>query len=1214
MQACGAAHAAIYVVNTTDVDLPQHNMALANCDANPMLVGDQCTLRAAIMLANASTGPHTIVLPLNSTITLTQSGSGGAETGDLDILQPMTITGAPAGFPQDYATLPRIQAQFADRLFDVTQNVAVTFRGLTLADGAPAGLAGTNGGAIRITASGAQIEVDRVRFTGNSANVGAAVSNGGTLTIDRSDFVLNQAFEVASAIQTTSTGSTTLRRSSVRNNRNHGVTFEALNVATGGTLVLENSYLDGTNFPIDAPPSSGIRANRPAMLTLRNATFTGFTSRALDLVGDGATQVRVYNSILAGSGETDCSLSVLAGPAPDLAFEWNLIQQSACGAAVGASNRLGVPAFLGSAQPSSNRFFTFRTPQFDSQAIDSGALPDAPGSDPLRLCLAADMLDTPRPVDGNADGIPRCDIGSIEASSSSSSTYVVNVYDEDLVDATPGDDICDVDLITPGPQCTLRAAVMEANAKPGPDRIVFGGGGGARMINLTRAGVAGGADLGDLDVNEQLSIEGVGHPDAPASVQITAVPGDRVFDVSLPAGQAFRLGDVRVAGGVADSGGGVRVAATLAEFERVDFFGNQATSNGGGLWASGDQLVVRDSHFDYGQAADQGAGIHSIASLTRIENSSMQRNAGGAALSVAGTASMEVVNSTLHANSAGIRASAVASVDVRASTIANNDQVGLQVVSGVSAPAVAVRGTVFAGNLQPCQFVGFVAAGNAREYNRVDVFNAACAPVGSGSSVGDAMLAPASRLDTGRVSRYLVPLHGSALIDAIPGDAGPLLCAGKDQRGLDRPIDGDGNGDARCDIGAVELTAQEAGPRQFVVNVDFDEQDSDPGDGICRIWQGDDFCSLRAAVMEANALPGADLIILPPSATPYQLTNAALGGPPDASGGLRISDGVTIRGTQNDAANRPTIQANHFDRIFEIVGVHTPVIIQGLRLAGGQTLEDGGAIKVLNSSAVTLRQLEIHDNSALTGGGALAASSATMLILDSDLHHNTSNVEGGAIRAESSYLTLRRSSIRENAVDDVDLAARAALYATGIGLTLALNSTFSGNVGTAMRIDGGDLSVNNTTIVGNSRRGIEFSRLDDRVLVVRNTVLSGNGLGACALIGMGNAAIATDGYNLTQGIGCQLLAAGTSNIADNGPVLGPMIASPDGYSAYHVPLAGSALRDAGHPDISALGCESSDQRGTPRPIDGDDDGIARCDIGAIEAALATSPLFANGFE
>ena len=47
----------------------------------------------------------------------------------------------------------------------------------------------------------------------------------------------------------------------------------------------------------------------------------------------------------------------------------------------------------------------------------------------------------------------------------------------------------------------------------------------------------------------------------------------------------------------------------------------------------------------------------------------------------------------------------------------------------------------------------------------------------------------------------------------------------------------------------------------FTVNSAVDRTDATPGDGICRTSQG--VCSLRAAIIEANALPGEDVITIP---------------------------------------------------------------------------------------------------------------------------------------------------------------------------------------------------------------------------------------------------------------------------------------------------------------------------------------------------------------
>jgi CSLREA domain-containing protein len=48
----------------------------------------------------------------------------------------------------------------------------------------------------------------------------------------------------------------------------------------------------------------------------------------------------------------------------------------------------------------------------------------------------------------------------------------------------------------------------------------------------------------------------------------------------------------------------------------------------------------------------------------------------------------------------------------------------------------------------------------------------------------------------------------------------------------------------------------------FIVNSSVDAVDANPGDGICQtVTPGQ--CTLRAAVQEANALAGADMITLP---------------------------------------------------------------------------------------------------------------------------------------------------------------------------------------------------------------------------------------------------------------------------------------------------------------------------------------------------------------
>src|SRR5690606_6665725 len=121
-------------------------------------------------------------------------------------------------------------------------------------------------------------------------------------------------------------------------------------------------------------------------------------------------------------------------------------------------------------------------------------------------CADVDIRGELRPQDGHLDGEPDCDAGSFELTHPDSAIHWVNIA-EDLPDAGPGDGLCDADESTEGPQCSLRAAVMEANARPGLDAIRFSTD-LPESIELALEDEAGpGAAGGDLDVTDSVLID-----------------------------------------------------------------------------------------------------------------------------------------------------------------------------------------------------------------------------------------------------------------------------------------------------------------------------------------------------------------------------------------------------------------------------------------------------------------------------------------------------------------------------------------------------------------------------------------------------------------------------------------------------------------------------------------------------------------------------------
>jgi CSLREA domain-containing protein len=178
----------------------------------------------------------------------------------------------------------------------------------------------------------------------------------------------------------------------------------------------------------------------------------------------------------------------------------------------------------------------------------------------------------------------------------------------------------------------------------------------------------------------------------------------------------------------------------------------------------------------------------------------------------------------------------------------------------------------------------------------------------------------------------------------------------------------------------------------FVVTTTADAVDTDPGDGVCAIEGGG--CSLRAAILEANALPGADLITLP--AGVYTLSIPGVGDDDGVTGDLDVSDTVVIEG---DAAATTIVDGGGIDRVFDL-GADTT--IRRLTIRGGNAAtngENGGGVRAtplppVEAMTVVLEDVIVTGNDASNGGGIANELGSALVLRRSTLTDNSATVGG----------------------------------------------------------------------------------------------------------------------------------------------------------------------------------------------------------------------------
>jgi hypothetical protein len=407
---------------------------------------------------------------------------------------------------------------------------------------------------------------------------------------------------------------------------------------------------------------------------------------------------------------------------------------------------------------------------------------------------------------------------------------------------------------------------------------------------------------------------------------------------------------------------------------------------------------------------------------------------------------------------------------------------------------------------------------------------------------------------------------------------------------------------------ALVLLAGTGQAATFNVNSESDAPDSDPGDGVCqRVGAGPGVCTLRAAIMEANELDGADQINLTAGHT-YALTR---NGQDDSAlnGDLDIQDSVNI--IFFASGERPIVDANGHERAFEIHGGNVTML--GFDITGGEATlpgdSAGGGVAInFDAGNVLFSLMRFHGNTSCHGGGLYNDGPQTR-VTGSEFFDNIQGGDGcgtstaAGIRNRGT-LMVETSSIYDN--DGTGISSGIVTPATD-GILTVHNSTISQNTGSGINTNNEQpaqdqvTELRNVTIAGNAGIGLRIGGVST-ALVLRSSIVARNNIGGfvgdCQLSAAASASYVLDSYNLDSDGTCNL-EDGTSNFPNTDPLLTPL--KYRGFvTRVHWPRPDSPIIDSGHPAITGVGCLAQDQHLIDRPQDFNDAADNNCDVGAVE--------------